>query len=64
MWYRCTWEGNRQPKERASQQIKGIGPDKICTQVGGPAPTQIAASDRIMTHLIKRNLLHIKIAIE
>ncbi len=56
-------ERQRQPEKGAAQQIEGIGADKIRPQICQPVPPELPAAHRIVRHLVKGDLLGVKIPI-
>ena len=61
--HRRAWEGEGQPEEGASQQIKGIRADEVGPQVGVPVPEDVPRPHRVVGHPVKRDLLHIEISV-
>ena len=57
-------ERNRDPEERAAEQIERIGADEIDAEVGQVVPADVALADGVMRKPVKRDLLHIEIAVK
>ena len=53
----------RQPEERRTQKIKAVAADKVGAQVGQMAPSEVSRADGIVCQFIKRDLLHIEVAV-
>ena len=60
---RAGGEQQRDPEKRTPQKIKGIASDKICAEIGKPAPSGLSALNSVMRQGVKWNLLDIVIAV-
>ena len=61
--HRFAGEQQCQPEPGASQQVEGIGADEVCAQVRVPVPADIAGEDGVVGHLVKGDLLDVKVAV-
>ena len=60
---RAGGEQQRDPEKRTPQKIKGLASDKICAEIGKPAPSGLSALNSVMRQGLKWNLLDIVIAV-
>ena len=56
-------KGQSYQKERAEQQIEGVGADKICAEVGSPVPAYLTAFHKLVSVHIKAYLLTVIVAV-
>ena len=57
-------QGDGQPEEGASQQVKAVRADEVCAQIGKMAPAHIAGADSVVGKAVEGHLLDVKIPVE
>ena len=56
-------EQAHQPEKRAAEQVVGIAADEVGAEVGQPVPAEIPLVHHAHAVLVKRDLLHVVIAV-